>query len=52
MIIKIGWFKNSTKYGINSFSYYATKHWIALPDNSHALAGTKEFASRVHGVKF
>ena len=36
---------------LNSFSYYAAKHWIALPDNLRALAGTKEIASRVHGVK-
>ena len=33
---------NSTKYGLKRLSYYASKHWNALPENIRSLAGTKE----------
>ena len=43
---------NSTKYGVNYFSYYVAKRWNASSDNLRALAGTREFAIRVCGLKF
>ena len=43
---------NSTKYGLHYFSYYVAKRWNASSDNLRALAGTREFANRVCGLKF
>lgn len=28
---------NGTKYGLNSFKYYAAKQWNMLPDNIYIL---------------
>ena len=43
---------NSTKYGQTRFSYYAAKHWNALPENIRSLAGTKDLISKVRGLTF
>ena len=43
---------NSTKYGVNYFSYYVAKRWNASSDNLRALAGTRELANRACGLKF
>ena len=43
---------NSTKYGLKRFSYYAAKHWNALPESIRSLAGTKDFIRKVRGLTF
>ena len=43
---------NSTKYGLKRFSYYAAKHWNALPESIRSLAGSKDFICKVRGLTF
>ena len=43
---------NSTKYGLKRFSYYAAKHWNALPESIRSLGGTKDFIRKVRGLTF
>ena len=43
---------NSTKYGLECFSYYAAKQWNTLPDDIRTLAGTKDFVSKIRSLTF
>ena len=43
---------NSTKHGLRSFRYFASKNWNAMPDAVCAMVGTKEFINKVRHMKF
>ena len=43
---------NSTKHGLRSFRYFASKNWNAMPDAVRAMVGTKEFINKVRHMKF
>ena len=42
----------STKHGLRSFRYFASKNWNAMPDAVRAMVGTKEFINKVRHMKF
>ena len=46
---------NSSKYGLNSFKYYAAKVWNTLPDHIRTMAdmaGNKEFLTNIQKINF
>jgi hypothetical protein len=44
---------NSTKQGLKSFRYFASKHWNALPEATRVSASsTKDFVNNIRHVKF
>ena len=43
---------NTTKYGLKSWRYFATKIWNDLPNEIRATAGKNEFVRRIRTVNF
>jgi len=43
---------SGSKHGLRSFCYFAAKAWNALPDTIRAMAGTREFLSKIRRVQF
>ena len=43
---------NTTKYGLNSFKYFAAKQWNIIPNILPLKAGGLEFNKQVRNSKF
>ena len=43
---------NTTKYGLNSFRYFAAKQWNSIPNELRLRAGGLEFNKQVRNIKF
>ena len=43
---------NTTKYGLNSFRYFAAKQWNSIPNELRLRAGGLEFNKQVRNIQF
>ena len=43
---------NTTKLGLNSFSYFAAKQWNSIPNELRLNAGGLEFNKQVRNTEF
>ena len=43
---------NTTKFGLKSWRYFATKIWNKLPNEIRAMVGKNEFVRRIRTVNF
>ena len=43
---------NTTKHGLNSFRYFASKQWNSIPNELHLKAGGLEFNKQVRNIEF
>ena len=41
---------NTTKYGLNSFTYFTVKQWNSIPNELRLKAGSLEFNKQVRNV--
>ena len=43
---------NTTKYGLNSFKYFAVKQWNSIPNELRLKVGGLEVNKQVRNIKF
>lgn len=43
---------NTTKYGLNSFKYFAVKQWNSIPNELRSKVGGLEVNKQVRNIKF
>jgi len=43
---------NTTKHGLNSYRYFATKQWNGIPNELRLKAGSLEFNKQMRNIEF